>query len=495
MEPIITDPWEREAPPGYEITFTLRKALDRGLAAWRAAPPGEARYLSLATLHAALRYLQAGYRVDGAHRELILRSALHHGAGILTALAHQREAETVAAVVVDALVIATTPLAQETLWHMQGAPVGYQEQPQTTNRIRHSTRHVTAPQSWEALAAQRLRQELPNLGLRRRAHVAAALYQLETGLPVLETMTRQESAPDNVHWAGNTLAARRFVVLALGGILFVAALLFFFPQVLNTFLPPGFQAERAEIVTVPSGYYPVGVPDNALSDFGEEHGGESGAGTAEDAEAGAVSPLALSEIYVESYSIMVEEVTNRAYRECVSAGACRPPVTPDSATRVNYFLNPDYDAHPVVQVRWQDAVAYCAWREMRLPTAREWEVASGYSPLTERRYRYPWGDRFEPRFTNFRDSAEGDTRPVGSFHPHGNSPLGLRDMAGNVAEWTASPGHADREADLPALTGDVAWMIVKGGSFLDEPDALTVYAERLVPVTTGTAWLGFRCAH
>ena len=90
--------------------------------------------------------------------------------------------------------------------------------------------------------------------------------------------------------------------------------------------------------------------------------------------------------------------------------------------------------HPVVQVSWDDAQAYCNWAGLALPTEEQWEKAARG---THGRL-WPWGNK--PPTTehcNFHRHV-GDTTPVGRYSPIGDSPFGCADMAGNVWEWTSS---------------------------------------------------------
>ena len=156
--------------------------------------------------------------------------------------------------------------------------------------------------------------------------------------------------------------------------------------------------------------------------------------------------------------------------------------------------------HPVTQVSFRDAEAYCAHYGKRLPSAAEWEAAARYRQPEGARL-YPWGDDIRDDAGAFRanvwqgmfphtrrvEDGYAYTSPVDAFPA---APSGLLDMAGNVWEWTTDvkPG-----AGVP---GDGVHRIAKGGSFLCEPgwchgyavDGLTNTSEE-----TGLFHTGFRC--
>jgi formylglycine-generating enzyme required for sulfatase activity len=98
------------------------------------------------------------------------------------------------------------------------------------------------------------------------------------------------------------------------------------------------------------------------------------------------------------------------------------------------------DDHPMTWLSWYDAIAYCQWlsgctgRRYTLPSEAEWEKAA----RGEDGRIYPWGNEWDPDRCNLSESRKGDTTPVGLYSPHGDSPFGCADMAGNAWEWTRS---------------------------------------------------------
>ena len=96
------------------------------------------------------------------------------------------------------------------------------------------------------------------------------------------------------------------------------------------------------------------------------------------------------------------------------------------------------ESHPVVNVSWDDVIAYCVWlskmtgKNISLPSEAEWEKAARGD---QDKRAYPWGDDFNATCCNTYELALGSTTSVGIFL-EGASPYGLLDMSGNVWEWT-----------------------------------------------------------
>lgn len=160
-----------------------------------------------------------------------------------------------------------------------------------------------------------------------------------------------------------------------------------------------------------------------------------------------------------------------------------------------------HGSHPVVLIRYDDALAYCQWlsdelgRVARLPTEAEWEkaVRGGVEGL-----RYPWGHEIDASHGNFL--AEGTvkrqrgTRPTGTYPPNG---YGLYDMVGNVWEWVSdwyAPDYYGR-GDIRDPRGPDAgnMRIVRGGSWVNDDLSMLRCAYRhKVPPDTYAYSMGFR---
>ena len=156
---------------------------------------------------------------------------------------------------------------------------------------------------------------------------------------------------------------------------------------------------------------------------------------------------------------------------------------------------------PVIDVTWDDAVAYTRWlsrgtgRKYRLPTEAEWEYAAraGSTSL------YWWGSEAPAgravcldcgsRFDHVAPAPTGFSGP---------NAFGLYDTAGNVYEWVADcyrPSYTDAPTDGSAVDAtDCPRRVARGGSFKAPAKSMHVYARRAFEADTRVDTIGFRVA-
>ncbi|MGB8645745.1 MAG: bifunctional serine/threonine-protein kinase/formylglycine-generating enzyme family protein [Anaerolineae bacterium] len=165
-------------------------------------------------------------------------------------------------------------------------------------------------------------------------------------------------------------------------------------------------------------------------------------------------------VYLDEYLIGKYPVTVAQFAAFVQATGHKVAVG-DAQHKAN---------HPVVNVSWDDVVAFCKWasqvtgRAVRLSTEAEWEKAARG---TDGRI-YPWGNTFDQNLLNSAEGRKRDTTLVGSY-PKGVSPYGALDMAGNVwewcADWFAKDYYENSPAQNPTGPNVGSYRVVRGGSF------------------------------
>lgn len=200
-------------------------------------------------------------------------------------------------------------------------------------------------------------------------------------------------------------------------------------------------------------------------------------------------------VYLDAFAIDQVEVTNERYLAFVKATGHRNPPNP-------YGTGPLLSANgieqiPVMQTTWYDAKAYCNWAKKRLPTEAEWEKAARG---TDGRL-FPWGNEpataeraiFDREWEN-----EKTLYPVGSL-PAGDSPYGVKDMAGNAREWVSDWYDAEYYEHAPSrnpLGPDKKGVVrsIRGGSWHSPMADITAAARGRGGFALQTHGTGFRCA-
>lgn len=250
--------------------------------------------------------------------------------------------------------------------------------------------------------------------------------------------------------------------------------------------------EADEMVLVPAGEFPMGIPDNVTY---VERGHE---------DKGDVFDRSHPQqtVYVDAFYIDRHPVTNAQYRDFVLDTNHRPPLANGPGYENELWWDlltgkclDGLEDYPAVFVSWYDALAYCEWADKRLPTEAEWEKAARG---TDGR-RYPWGNEDFPECyhpTPLCKKQRPLTEELCSVYdyPNGDSPYGCRQMYGNVGEWchdwyseTYSRKRPYRNPRGPGVRGEkvsrgfivyphVAWRGDSLSPWLDD------------------GWIGFRCA-
>lgn len=195
--------------------------------------------------------------------------------------------------------------------------------------------------------------------------------------------------------------------------------------------------------------------------------------------------VSIAAFYMDKY-----EVTVAQYQKFLAANPSH-----DQPTKWNEQLQ--NANRPVVNVSWNDAVAYCEWlsrqrgKRVRLPTEAEWEYAAR-GGLNGK--KYPWGDDITTSNANFYSSDNTNAlQDVGLYSPNN---YGLYDMAGNVWEWCSSlykryPNN--RNDGRENLSTDDA-RVLRGGSWVNGADYLRCADRGNDEPSHRSLNVGFRCA-
>ncbi len=191
------------------------------------------------------------------------------------------------------------------------------------------------------------------------------------------------------------------------------------------------------------------------------------------------------QVYLDAYYMDIYEVTNAFYKVCVDAHGCTSPEVTEP------YNDAKYENYPVVYVDWNQADAYCEWRNASLPTEAQWEKAAGG---TDGR-TYPWGEGISCDQANYSGCKVFATE-VGSYE-NGKSPYGMYDMANNVWEWINDWYDENYYASSPysnPLGPDSGQdRVVRGGAWSSSEEDLRTSRRDWVSPGIVSGSFGFRC--
>ena len=156
------------------------------------------------------------------------------------------------------------------------------------------------------------------------------------------------------------------------------------------------------------------------------------------------------------------------------------------------------DDHPMVNVSWADAKAYCDWAGAALPTEEQWEKAARGTDAR----KYPWGNKWDPaKLWSSTPVTRTSTAPVGS-DAAGASPYGCLDMEGNVRQWCKdwclNEDDDSQQAPNanPSAPPIAQYGVLKGGSWGNDLEKVFRCSSRydIFLPTHRDVYIGFRAA-
>ena len=208
-------------------------------------------------------------------------------------------------------------------------------------------------------------------------------------------------------------------------------------------------------------------------------------------------------VFLNAFYIAKYEVSNLQYHAFVEATDYRLPENCCDSKYTLWRGNTMLDGVgelPMINVSWDDAVAFCQWSSGRLPTEAEWEKAARG---TDGRI-YPWGNdpvtrdraNYTPLSAKFWEGPSTlDQVSQGEF---GRSPYGVYHMAGNVWEWVQDrydeSYYKKSPPQNPPGPSEGAARVIRGGSWRNTPDTLRAANRNKHAPTERRVYLGVRCA-
>ncbi|MCA9951699.1 MAG: SUMF1/EgtB/PvdO family nonheme iron enzyme, partial [Anaerolineales bacterium] len=244
--------------------------------------------------------------------------------------------------------------------------------------------------------------------------------------------------------------------------------------------------DNMEMVFVPAGSFMMGsdpdVDSNAQDDEQPQH------------------EVSLDAFWIDKY-----EVTNAQFADFLNAEGNQEEDGSNwfdidaSSARISevqgeFSADEAYTQHPVVEVSWYGAKAYCEWVGGQLPTEAQWE----YAARGENSSLYPWGSSLPScDLANYGNCSGGSTLTVGSLSPAGDSWVDAADMAGNVWEWVADwyASYPEKPQTNPTGPDSGSSKVLRGGAWFINLGSFIRAAYRLNLDPTFTRYYtGLRCA-
>lgn len=196
-------------------------------------------------------------------------------------------------------------------------------------------------------------------------------------------------------------------------------------------------------------------------------------------------------------------VTNAQFQHFMEETNYQPPGDhPENEKFLSHWTkagNPPkrMENHPVVWVSYLDALAYCQWAGLTLPTEWMWEKAARGSDGRP----FPWGDRFPSVNSRLTQIYSRSTVAVGQFREV-RTPYGCEDLIGNVSEWCQTTPNDDPKylpsmhPTIPAVTiAQESYTVVRGSNFLRvDPTRMKASHRRRLRLIRRNQWTGFRPA-
>jgi gamma-glutamyl hercynylcysteine S-oxide synthase len=196
-------------------------------------------------------------------------------------------------------------------------------------------------------------------------------------------------------------------------------------------------------------------------------------------------------MHMHGFYIDRAPVTNAEFKKFLNSTHYHPKDDHNFLRAWNNGSYPEgWDSKPVTWVSIEDARAYAAWCQKRLPHEWEWQYAAQSADGRP----YPWGDDWNPQSLPQADSGPGMRPPsdVAAF-PTGASPFGVLDLVGNVSQWTDE--YRDPHTRAAILRGGAAYQ--PGGSIWYFPQTYRLNEHQkyllMSPGHDRAGTIGFRC--